>query len=822
MKTVRPIRDGARSSDRRMSGSLTRQLPLLLLIAVFLSACAIRSAAPAAAIETPRYQAEIIRTAFGIPHVTAADFGSLGYGIGYAYAQDNFCMFAEKINQLNGERSRYFGPDAPVHTGVHQMVSSRNSDFFYKSQFAKEQLAAEYRRGSIEARELTEGYAAGLNRYLRETGLDNLPQPCRGAAWVRPITDEDLYLWYTSVATLAASQPMLDAIVAAQPLVEAVSVESPPDADSSSAGRFDTTGAPAGIGSNGWAFGREATVNGRGLLLGNPHWPWGNMNQLYEAHLTIPGRLDVMGATYGGMPAVVIGFNRSVAWSHTVSTGPRFVLRELTLAEDSPTTYIVDGERHEMETRTVSIDVLTPEGDVRPESRTFYTTRYGPMLVRDGMPWSGTAGYAITDLNLPNRRLMEQWLRIGTAHDVTEIRTALTTVMGIPWVNTLAVDSRGGTLYADVSVKPYITDEMFTSCGGSETARRATQSGAPTLDGARSECDPLSDPAAPQPGILPPRLLPVLERADYVANSNNSYWLTNPREPITGLPSVNGPAEAFIGFRPQSGLRLIEGRLAGRDQLPGSRFDADAIKALVFGHPLYPGLGNQNRAAEVLRDGLVRSCRESPDVEMPDGTTVRLVEACEALSQWDLRHATDSAGAHLFRETWGAAARIPQLWAIPFDPANPLDTPRDPDIANPQVSAALRQALGGAVAKLTTLGIPLDRRWGELHGHRVGDHWVPLRGNNSEVLNMMVAPTLTAEGYGPRIVHGTSYVQIVGFDEDGPIADAVLLFGQSSNPASPHYYDQLQRLWAGQEWHRMPFDRAEVEAKAENRLMLRE
>src|SRR3546814_14088204 len=82
--------------------------------------CAVRTGITAAvalcagaAAAAPHYSAEIRRTTFGIPHIKAADEGSLGFGLGFAYAQDNFCMFAEEMITVVGERSRYFGPDAP-------------------------------------------------------------------------------------------------------------------------------------------------------------------------------------------------------------------------------------------------------------------------------------------------------------------------------------------------------------------------------------------------------------------------------------------------------------------------------------------------------------------------------------------------------------------------------------------------------------------------------------------------------------------------------------------------------------------------------------
>ncbi|MDF6833328.1 penicillin acylase family protein, partial [Escherichia coli] len=128
------------------------------------------------------------------------------------------------------------------------------------------------------------------------------------------------------------------------------------------------------IGSNGWAFGKAATGNGRGVLLGNPHFPWTTTNRFYQVHLTVPGKLDVMGASIAAFPVVSIGFNKDVAWTHTVSTGRRFTLFELKLAENDPTTYLIDGKPHKMTTRTVAFDVKLPDGRLERRTHTFYNT----------------------------------------------------------------------------------------------------------------------------------------------------------------------------------------------------------------------------------------------------------------------------------------------------------------------------------------------------------------------------------------------------------------------------------------------------------------
>jgi acyl-homoserine-lactone acylase len=676
------------------------------------------------------YEAEITWTEFGVPHVVAEDWGGLGYGLGYAYAGDNFCMLAEKVVQLRGERSRYEGPDAPAHAGTSDQVSSRASDFYYRSQLDREALVKSYRESSDEVARLTAGYAAGVNRYLDETGADDLPEACRGAEWVGPITEEDLYAWYAALRTLAGSQQLIEAIVAARPPSSGETAD-----DGASAKAASLPAAARGVGSNAWAFGADATASGRGLLFGNPHWVWGNMNQFYLAHLTLPGELDVMGAAYGGIPAVVIGFNRSLAWSHTVSTGSRFVIRELRLEPGSPTTYLVDGEPRQMEASEVTIQVADSAGELGSETRTLYSTEYGPVVQLEMLPWTDSTAYALTDLNLSNHRLVEQWVELARAPDVGTAREVLGSVLGVPWVNTLAADAEGGALYADYSVKPYVTDEMLERCAGSERARQATDRGLLTLDGSTQECDLPTDPGAPQPGILPPRLLPALERPDYVANSNNSYWLTNPAEPVTGLPRVNGGEGERLSFRAQAGLRAIEARLDGRDGLPGDRFDREAVKALVFGHTDRDGYGNRNRAAEVVLEAVVDICEPSTD-----GSRAALAEACQVLAGWDGRHDVNSTGAHVFREFWDRARGIDGLWETAFDPEAPLDTPRNPAVGDPDVRSALQGALVEALADLEERDVALDAPWGDLHRHPIGEREVPIPVNDSDVLNMLVAP----------------------------------------------------------------------------------
>ncbi|WP_257843634.1 penicillin acylase family protein [Sphingomonas sp. J344] len=79
-----------------------------------------------------RYAATITRTAHGVPHIVAQDWRGAGYGVGYAYAQDNLCMIAEEFATVAGERSLHFGAKGSATLGF-QSVDNLSSDLFFRS-----------------------------------------------------------------------------------------------------------------------------------------------------------------------------------------------------------------------------------------------------------------------------------------------------------------------------------------------------------------------------------------------------------------------------------------------------------------------------------------------------------------------------------------------------------------------------------------------------------------------------------------------------------------------------------------------------------------
>jgi hypothetical protein len=158
---------------------------------------------------------------------------------------------------------------------------------------------------------------------------------CRGAQWVRPIAEIDVYRHFHALTTIAGQGQVIDGIAsAAPPATPAVA------AAATGAGRrrerAKAAVAPKDMGSNAIAIGSAGTRNRRGLLLGNPHYPWQGGRRFWQSQLTCRDG-------WTSAAAVCWGFR----WCRSASTGtwrgatpwpPRYV-RPLQARLASPTSY---------------------------------------------------------------------------------------------------------------------------------------------------------------------------------------------------------------------------------------------------------------------------------------------------------------------------------------------------------------------------------------------------------------------------------------------------------------------------------------------------
>lgn len=284
---------------------VTLTLATLASAALF-AACAAQPAGSDARTAT------IQRAANDVPHISAPDAETLAYGVGYAYAQDNVCMVADHLVTARGERSRWFGAAA---TGLlaRRVLPNEQIDFLVGAHMDDAALERAWHRDtSVEARSMVRGYVEGYNRYLADQA-GKLPAACNGQPWVRPMKVAQYYLAFEILMTQAGVTALADAMLGARPPTPTSALPAPLNlADAADAMR-EAGVLDSPLGSNAWAFGRDVTADSRGLLVGNPHFPWAGTNRSWQMHLTVPGKLDAMGAGIGLVPAISIGFNRDVA-----------------------------------------------------------------------------------------------------------------------------------------------------------------------------------------------------------------------------------------------------------------------------------------------------------------------------------------------------------------------------------------------------------------------------------------------------------------------------------------------------------------------------
>src|SRR2546421_6378101 len=177
-----------------------------------------------------RLAATIRYTEFGIPHIRAANFAGLGFGYGFAAATDNICDLADIYLTVGAQRSRYLGPDAAANSAYGAARNSLASDLYFRQVIDSgvvERSLADRLGPRPEVRELVRGYVAGYNRFLRDRPVTD--PACRGAAWVRPIAEMDVYRQFYALATIAGQGQGSHGVNPAQPpAASAATVEGVP------------------------------------------------------------------------------------------------------------------------------------------------------------------------------------------------------------------------------------------------------------------------------------------------------------------------------------------------------------------------------------------------------------------------------------------------------------------------------------------------------------------------------------------------------------------------------------------------------------------
>ena len=158
-------------------------------------------------------------------------------------------------------------------------------------------------------------------------------------------------------------------------------------------------------GSNAWVVSGKLTASGKPILANDPHLEWSIPATWYQVHLEAPG-LDVTGVSLPGVPAVIIGHNRRIAWG---VTNLGFDVQDLCVEKIDPGTgrYLFHGQVEQAHPEASWIRVK----GARPVEFREWVTRHGPVAFEDhgrllALRWTaaeeGGFAFPFLDLNRAN------------------------------------------------------------------------------------------------------------------------------------------------------------------------------------------------------------------------------------------------------------------------------------------------------------------------------------------------------------------------------------------------------------------------------------
>ena len=515
----------------------------------------------------------------------------------------------------------------------------------------------------------------------------------------------------------------------------------------------DDGGVDDAIGSNNWAVAPGRTAAGRALLAGDPHLELTVPSIWYEAHLVVPGVLDVYGVTIPGAPTIIIGFNRDVAWTFT-NTQADVVDYYAETVDDAraPTRYVLDGEWKPLELRVERY--LAPNGAVVGIDTVRYTHR-GPMQRAPrgwvSMRWT----------------LFEPSREMGNFVDVTRARSVA------EWMGPM------GTYIAPAQ-------NMLVADRAGTIAIRST-------------------------GVYPVR--PGDGRGDILRDGSKSASDWTGRWPIAEYPQSVNPAQGFVASANQQPIDpAVKPTYLGADWFPPwramrinrlLRADSAVTVDAMRRYQTDPG----SARADAFVPYFIAAARSAPGSDS-------LRRAAVLLAEWDRRYTVDNQRAVLFeyvmqdlaRTVWDELSGVPRTIMPAPRPSDMIllgllddTTSAWWDVRETPAIERRDEVLRGSVLRA------LERAIRE-HGDPEGGGWRWSGIQRAHIGHLAGIPAFAAEPVpvqgGPSTLSpssgdgsfGASWRMVV---ELGPEVRGWGTYpgGQSGNPLSDRYTDRLE-TWA--------------------------
>ncbi|MEW5916407.1 MAG: penicillin acylase family protein [Gemmatimonadota bacterium] len=731
----------------------------------------------------------------GVPHIFAQSEMDAYRALGYVVARDRLFQLDLQTRAASGRLSEMVG-------GV-----ARFADEETRQLGMPRAALAKWRSMAVDdmGRRILDAYADGVNAYMETMSERSWPVEyrildARPERW-EPVNSLHLFMRMSNILTYIPSE--FDRIAArakvgraaAEAIFPLNSLVQEPIQPNEATPWFDTSAiAPPGtpdtsalvrtlasalrpwpfdenrrhFASNNWAVAPRRTKNGYALLAGDPHLELSLPSIWYEAHLVVPGVLDVYGVTIPGAPGIILGFNRDVAWSFT-NTGADVLDFFQETVDDSvlPKQYRVDDSWKPVQ-REVEI-IRDNRGKVIAVDTLLFTHR-GP-LTRRGSTWLSMRWIPLEDpLDATG------FVQAAKAKSARAYLDSMARYWPAPAQNMIAADRGGSIAIRSTGRFP------FRGYGGDGLTIR---------DGTSSANDWRGDwPIEQYPQAFDPP-------QGYLASANQQPLDARLKRSYLGSGDA---AEVWRALRINELLRADS--LVTPDAMRRYQTDPGSERADLWMPALLEAAGSRPTDRELPENGAA-SLGDAPSP---------LGKAGAVLASWDRRYTKDNHQAVLFERTLSNVTRL--LWdeledstgsrvatpsgdvtlALLAQPRNAWWDVRATPNAIEDRNAVLARALSAAYDSLVAqLGEPSPERWrwDRVRPARIS-HLLRLRGFSAESVGVQGGfGTLNPSAGGG---FGSSWRMVV---ELGPNVRAWGTYpgGQSGNPASSRYRDRI-KTWS--------------------------
>ncbi|MDO8966326.1 acylase [Algoriphagus sp.] len=515
-------------------------------------------------------------------------------------------------------------------------------------------------------------------------------------------------------------------------------------------------------GSNGIAIAPSLTESGNAMLLINPH------TSFYfrpEVHVVSEEGLNVYGAVTWGQFFVYQGFNEKTGWIHT-STFVDFKdeFEEEIVESEGKIQYKYGEELRDVEAKTVRLKYKAGQ-ELKEKEFTFYRTHHGPITHKNGEKW------VATKINWdPVSALSQSYTRTKLNNyaefkDMMNIRTNSSN-------NTVFADGEGNIAYFHGNFIPKRNTEFDFS---------------KPVDG--------SNPATDWQGLH------TVDESILILNPGNG-WIQNCNStPFTAAAAFSPKKEDYPvymapdaeNYRAVHAIKVLQAV---------KKVDLDSFLQLAY-DPYLP-------AFEYLIPELISALEKTGN---PSQNAV-----LQVLKVWDYRTSKESVAmsvAHFYGENYQREFRSMNRFI------NPMPTAKIPTAA--EITAVFEKTIAQMNADFGTWNTP----WSEINRFQRLSGDIDLKYDD----NAPYVPVGLASGnwgalaaYGARTYEGTkrlygyrgnSFVAVVEFG-DKVKAKTILAGGQSSDPNSPHFFDQAQR-YADVNFKDVAFYKEDVEKRVKEK-----